>query len=102
MPLSVAETALVSPLALSASEHVFFRRAEVSPHASGAFTDRDGEALPIHDCPWIPALRPRASRLRLLAYQALARVHPSPKSPILLVGPPDEQTAIGISSASSK
>lgn len=84
--LWVAEIALVSPLGLSPSEHVFFARAEVSPHASGAFTDAEGESLPIHDCPWIPASRPWASRVRLLARQALARARPSAKqTPVLLV-----------------
>lgn len=88
MALGVAAISLVSPLALSPSEHVFFFRAEVTPHASGAFTNRDGEALPIHDCPWIPVSRPWASRLRLLAKQALARVGPaSLKTPILLIAP---------------
>ena len=67
MPLAVASISLVSPLALSPSEHVFFARAEVTPHASGAFTTREGESLPINDCAWIPASRPWASRLCLLA-----------------------------------
>jgi hypothetical protein len=90
MAIAVAEISLVSPLGLSPSEHVFFLRAEVAPHASGAFTDRDGEALPIHDCPWIPASRPWSSRVRLLAKQAIARVRPaSPKTPILLIAPPE-------------
>jgi hypothetical protein len=90
MALGVAEISLVSPLGLSPSEHAFFHQAEVSPHSSGAFTNRDGEPLPIHDCPWIPASRPWASRVRLLAKQALARVHPSsPKTPILLIAPPE-------------
>ncbi|MEP7123454.1 MAG: hypothetical protein ABJE95_21180 [Byssovorax sp.] len=93
MALAVAEISLVSPLALTPSEHVFFTRAEVTPHASGAFTTRDGEALPIHDCPWIPASRPWGSRLRLLAKQALARVLPtSAKTPILLVAPKEAVT----------
>lgn len=88
MAIGVEEMALVSPLGLTPAEHVFFRRAEVSPHASGAFTDRDGEALPIHDCPWIPAARPWSSRVRLLARQALSRAAPSlPGTPILLVAP---------------
>jgi len=90
MALGVAEIALVSPLGASPSEHVFFHRAEVSPHASGAFTTRDGEALPVHHCPWIPASRPWPSRIRLLAKQALARAAPSSKeTPILLVAPRD-------------
>ena len=88
MVLGVEEMALVSPLGLTPSEHVFFRRAEVSPHASGAFTNEDGEAFPIHDCSWIPAVRPWASRVRLLARQALSHVAPSsPSAPILLVAP---------------
>ncbi|WP_437978329.1 hypothetical protein WMF11_17935 [Sorangium sp. So ce295] len=88
MALSVAEIALVSPLGSSPSEHVFFHRAEVNPHASGAFTTRDGEALPVHHCPWIAASRPWSSRIRLLAKQALARAAPgSRKTPILLVAP---------------
>lgn len=88
MALSVAAMSLVSPLALRPSEHAFFWRAEVSPHASGAFTTRDGETLPIHDCPFIPATRPLASRLRLLAQQALARLGPRPaETPILLIAP---------------
>ena len=88
MALSVAGISLVSPLALGPSGHVFFARAEVTPHASGAFTTREGESLPIHDCAWIPAGRPWGSRLRLLAKQALARVEPtSPKTPILLIAP---------------
>jgi hypothetical protein len=88
MALSVAAMSLVSPLALGPSEHAFFWRAEVSPHTSGAFTTRDGEPLPIHDCPFIPPARPLASRLRLLAKQALARLGPSAaKPPILLVAP---------------
>jgi hypothetical protein len=88
MALAALEIALVSPLGQSPSEHVFFARAEVTPHASGAFTTRDGEALPIHDCPWIPASRPWASRVRLLAKQALGRVGPaSPKTPIVLIAP---------------
>jgi hypothetical protein len=87
MSLGVADLALVSPLGLSPSQHVFFLRAEVTPHTSGTFVDREG-ALPIHDCPWIPALRPWASRVRLLARHALARVRPtSPKVPILLIAP---------------
>ncbi|WP_437621375.1 hypothetical protein [Sorangium sp. So ce1151] len=93
MAIDVGELSLVSPLGLSPSEHVFFLRAEVSAHTSGAFTNRDGEALPLHDCPWIPASRPRASRLRLLAKQALARVRPtSRRTPILLVAPPEAAT----------
>lgn len=88
MALGVAEIALASPLGLSPSEHVFFFRGEVAPHTSGAFTNRDGEALLLHDCPWIPASRPWPSRVRLLAKQALARVRPaSPKTPILLIAP---------------
>lgn len=88
MGLTVAQISLVSPLGLGPSEHVFFWRGEVSPHASGAFTTPDGEALPIHDCAFIPASRPLPSRLRLLAKQALARVGPSsPKTPVLLIGP---------------
>lgn len=88
MALSVAASSLVSPLALSPSEHVFFSRAEVAPHASGAFTTREGEALSVHDCAWIPAERPWGSRLRLLAKQALARVEPaSPTTPIVLIAP---------------
>src|SRR4051812_35141108 len=91
MALSVAQMSLVSPLGLSPSEHVFFHRAEVAPHASGAFTNADGEALPIHHCPWTPVSRPWASRLRLLAKQALARVNPTTsKSPILLIAPAEE------------
>ena len=90
MALGVVEISLVSPLALSPSEHVFFLQAEVTPHVSGAFTSRDGETLPIHDCPWIPASRPWASRLRLIAKQALARARlTSPKTPILLIAPPE-------------
>lgn len=90
MAIGIAEISLVSPLGLSPSEHVFFMRAEVAPHSNGAFTNRDGEPLAIHDCPWIPAARPWASRIRLLAKQALARVGPSsPETPILLVAPPD-------------
>lgn len=86
----IKEISLVSPLGLDPSEHVFFLRGEVTPHTSGAFVNRDGEALPIHDCPWIPASRGRASRIRLLAKQALARVKPGSKeAPILLVAPPD-------------
>jgi hypothetical protein len=93
MAIGVGEFALVSPLGLSPSEHVFFFHAEVAPHTSGAFTDRDGEALPVHDCPWIPASRPWASRLRLLAKQALARLRPtSPKTPIFLIAPPEAAT----------
>jgi hypothetical protein len=93
MALSIAATSLVSPLALSPSEHVFFARAEVTPHASGAFTTREGEPLPIHDCAWIPASRPWESRLRLLAKQALARVEPSsPETPIVLVAPREAVT----------
>lgn len=89
MALSVAAMSLVSPLALGPSEHAFFWRAEVSPHASGAFTTRDGEPLPIHDCPFIPPGRPLGSRLRLLAQQALARLGPRPpQTPILLIAPP--------------
>jgi hypothetical protein len=88
MALGIGEISLVSPLGLSPSEHVFFLRAEVTPHASGAFMSRDGEPLPLHDCPWIPASRPWASRIRLLAKQALARVRPaSPKAPLLLIAP---------------
>jgi hypothetical protein len=88
MPLGVAEMALVSPLGLSPSEHVFFWRAEVAPHTSGAFADREGESLPLHDCPWIPATRPWASRIRLLAKQALARVWPTARSvPVIVVAP---------------
>lgn len=88
MALGVAEIALVSPLGLTPSEHVLFMRAEVTPHSSGAFTDMDGEALPIHDCPWIPASRPWASRIRLLAKQALARAGiVAGKAPIYLIGP---------------
>ena len=88
MALGVADIALVSPLGLSPSEHVFFARAEVSPHSSGAFIDKDGQALPIHDCPWIPASRPRASRIRLLAKQALGRAGVAAgKVPIYLIGP---------------
>jgi len=93
MALGVGEISLVSPLGLSPSEHVFFLRAEVSPHVSGAFTNLDGESLPLHDCPWIPAARPWASRLRLLAKQALARVRPaSPRTPILLIAPQEGLT----------
>ena len=88
MALSVAEISLVSPLALSPSEHVFFARAEVAPHASGAFTTRDGDSLPIHDCAWIPATRSWESRLRLLAKQALGRVGAaSSKTPVILIAP---------------
>ena len=88
MALAVGEISLVSPLGLGPSEHVFFHRAEVSPHVGGAFTNKDGDALPIHDCPWIPASRPWASRVRLLARQALARADlTSKKTPILLVAP---------------
>jgi hypothetical protein len=88
MALSVAEISLVSPLGSSPSEHVFFARAEVTPHASGAFTTREGESLPINDCAWIPASRPWGARLRLLAKQALARVGPaSPKTPIVVIAP---------------
>src|SRR5690349_10610199 len=93
MTLGVLDISLVSPLGLSPGEHVFFHRAEVTPHSSGAFTDRDGEALPIHHCPWIPVSRPWASRLRLLARLALARVGPaSPKTPILLIAPREGPT----------
>lgn len=88
MAIGVAEMSLVSPLGQSPSEHVFFVRAEVTPHSSGAFTDRDGQALPIHDCSWVPASRPWTSRLRLLAKQAIARVGPaSPRTPVLLIAP---------------
>jgi hypothetical protein len=89
MDLGVAEISMVSPLGLTASEHVFFWRAEVTPNASGAFTTREGEALPISDCAWIPATRPPESRLRLLARQALAGVRgpPSSRAPILLIAP---------------
>ncbi len=90
MALGVAEISLVSPLGLSPSEHVFFHRAEVNPHAGGAFTTRDGEALPVHHCPWIAPSRPWSSRIRLLAKQALARAAPASRStPILLVAPPE-------------
>lgn len=93
MVAGVADISLVSPLGLGPGEHVFFFRAEVAPHTSGAFTNRDGEALPIHDCPWIPASRPWTSRVRLLAKQALSRVKPaSSKTPILLVGPEEAVT----------
>lgn len=88
MALGVAEISLVSPLGLSPSEHVFFARAEVSPHSSGVFVDKDGQALPIHDCPWIPASRPWHSRIRLLAKQALGRVGVvAGKVPIYLICP---------------
>lgn len=88
MALGVAAMSLVSPLGLGPSEHAFFWRAEVAPHTSGAFTTAEGEPLPVHDCPFIPPARPLASRLRLLAKQALARLGPSPaKTPILLIAP---------------
>lgn len=88
MALAVAEISLVSPLGMSASEHVFFYRAEVTPDASGAFTSEEGEPLPIHDCTWIPATRPWSSRLCLLAKHALARSSPaSASTPILLIAP---------------
>jgi hypothetical protein len=82
--------ALVSPLGLSPSEHVFLRRAEVSPHSSGAFVDKEGNTLPLHDCAWIPASRPWSSRVRLLAQLALSRAAPLPnKAPVILIAPPE-------------
>jgi hypothetical protein len=96
MALGVAEIALVSPLGLTPSDHVFFFQAEVNPYSSGVFTTEDGDALPIHDCPWIPARRPWSSRIRLLAKQALARVRPSsPKTPLFLIASQEACTGEG-------
>ncbi|MFO0551166.1 MAG: hypothetical protein U0271_22435 [Polyangiaceae bacterium] len=86
MGLVIGEVSVVSPLGLDAAEHVFFLRGEVAPFASGAFTNEEDEPLPIHDCGWIPAVRPWSSRLGLLAKRALARVTPRDrKVPLLLV-----------------
>ncbi len=88
MRLGVLSTALVSPIGLDAEEHAFFLGAEVTGHSSGAFVDRDGAALPINECGWIPPGRPWESRLRLLAKQALMRLGGEPTSPLVLVSRP--------------
>lgn len=85
--ISVAATSLVSPLGSTSAEHVFFLRAEVTPYASGAFTNEDGESLPIHDCGWIPACRPWSSRIALLVKRALAGVQGEHAPPCILIAP---------------
>lgn len=91
MSLAILAATVVSPLGVTASEHAFFWEAEVAPNASGAFTDADGDTLPVFDCGWIPAIRPHASRARLLARRALSAVRVADaRPPIVLVGPEED------------
>ena len=87
LKLHIAGMGLVSPMALTAEQHVAFARADATMATTGAFLGPDGDPLDALYCAWIDPRADQVTRLTELAARAIndAVGHAASRVPTVLI-----------------